>query len=115
MFGLSQAVGLLGQQPNPSKNSFLVHACEVAIQLQAAHVPSPNDEATRFELSCVAYIQGFADSAALTHGFCVKGVSVGRLATEYVAYMKQHPEMLDQHKALGLAASIKEGHPCPAK
>ena len=96
-------------------NSFLVHACQVTLQLQEAHAPAPNDEATRFELSCVAYIQGFADSAELTQGFCVKGVSVGTLAKEYLAYMKQHPELLDQHKALGLAASIREDHPCLAK
>jgi hypothetical protein len=78
-------------------------------------MPSPNDDATLFELSCVAYIQGFADAAALTQGLCVKGVNVGTLAREYVAYMKQHPERLDEHKALGLAASIRENHPCPAR
>ena len=74
-----------------------------------------NDEATRLEIACVTYIQGFADSAALTQGLCVKGVSIGALTKEYLTYMERHPQMLDQHKALGLAASIREAHPCSAK
>jgi hypothetical protein len=102
-------------QPNPAKNSFLVYACQATVRLQEAHAPAPNDEATRLEIACVTYIQGFADSAALTQGLCVKRVSIGTLTKEYLAYMERHPQMLDQHKALGLAASIKEAHPCSAK
>ena len=104
-----------GAQPNPTKNSFLVYACQTTVRLQESHVPSPNDEATRLQIACVTYVQGFADSAALTQGLCVKGVSIGALTKEYLAFMERHPEMLDQHKALGLAASIREAHPCAAK
>ena len=103
------------EQPNPAKNSFLVYACQATVQVQQAHAPAPNDEVMRLELTCLGYIQGFADSAALTQGLCVKGVSVGTLTNEYLAYMERHPEMLDQHKALGLAASIRDAHPCPVK
>jgi hypothetical protein len=108
---VSQVVG----QPNAAKNSFLVYACQATVRLQEAHAPAPNDEATRLEIACVTYIQGFADSAALTQGLCVKGVSIGALTKEYLSYMEHHPQMLDQHKALGLAASIRDAHPCPAK
>src|ERR1700722_13206013 len=104
LFPAPQAVG----KPNPAKNSFLVYACQATVRLQEAHAPAPNDEATRLEIACVTYIQGFTDSAALTQGLCVKGVSIGTLTKEYLAYMERHPQMLDQHKALGLAASIKE-------
>jgi len=102
-------------QPNPSMNRFLVYACQATVRLQEAHAAAPNDEATRLEIACVTYIQGFADSAALTQGLCVKGVSIGTLTKEYLGYMERHPQLLDQNKALGLAASIKEGHPCSAK
>src|ERR1700677_554229 len=102
-------------KPNPSRNSFLVYACQATVRLQEAHVAAPNDEATRLEIACVTYIQGFADSAALTQGLCVKGVSIGTLTKEYLGYMERHPQLLDQNKALGLAASIKEAHPCSAK
>src|SRR3984957_19181734 len=87
-------------QPNPSRNSFLVYACQATVRLKEAHAPAPNDEATRLEIACVTYIQGFTDSAALTQGLCVKGVSIGTLTKEYLAYMERHPQMLDQHKAL---------------
>ena len=102
-------------QPNPSRNSFLVYACHATVRLQEAHAPAPNDEATRLEIACVTYIQGFADSAALTQGLCVKGVSIGTLTKEYLVYMERHPQLLDQNKALGLAASIREAHPCSTK
>src|ERR1700679_1432205 len=105
----------VGGQPNPAKNSFLVYACQTTVRLQEAHAPAPNDESTRLEIACVTYIQGFADSAALTQGLCVKGVSIGALTKEYLGYMERHPQLLDQNKALGLAASIKEAHPCSAK
>ena len=111
LFSAPQTVG----QPNPAKNSFLVHACQATVQLQEVHAPAPNDEVMRLELTCLGYIQGFADSAALTQGLCIKGVSVGMLTKEYLAYMERHPQMLDQHRALGLAASIREAHPCPVK
>jgi Rap1a immunity proteins len=114
LLSLFQAPQALGQ-PNPAKNSFLIYACQATVRLQEAHAPAPNDEATRLEIACVTYIQGFADSAALTQGLCVKGVSIGTLTKEYLAYMKQHPELLDQNKALGLAASIRESHPCSAR
>jgi hypothetical protein len=104
-----------GAQPNPNKNAFLVYACQTTVRLQDSHIPSPNDETTRLQLACVTYIQGFADSAALTQGLCVKGVSVGMLTKGYLAFMERHPEMLEQHKALGLAASIREAHACPTK
>jgi hypothetical protein len=103
------------RQPDANKNSFLVHACEVTVPLKESNTPSPNDEVTRLEIACVTYIQGFVDSTAFTQGLCVKGVSVGTLTKEYLAYMKLHPQMLDQHKALGLAASIREAHPCSVK
>ena len=111
LFAAPQAAG----QPNPAKNSFLVYACQATVRLQEAHAPAPNDETTRLEIACLTYIQGFADSAALTQGLCVKGVSIRTLTQEYLAYMERHPQMLDQHKALGLATSIREAHPCPAK
>ena len=111
LFPAPQAV----EQPDPSKNSFLVYACQTTIRIQEAYATAPSDEAMRLELTCLGYIQGFADSAALTQGLCVKGVSVGTLTKEYLAYMERHPQMLNQHKALGLAASIREAHPCPAK
>jgi hypothetical protein len=104
-----------GRQPNPATNPFLIHACQVSVQLHETHTPAPNDEATRLDIACVSYIQGFADAAALTQGLCVKNVRIGTLTKEYLAYMERHPEMLGQQKALSLAASIRENHPCSAK
>ena len=104
-----------GGQANPASNPFLIHACQVSVQLHETHTPASNDEATRLDIACVSYIGGFADAAALTQGLCVKNVRIGTLTKEYLAYMNQHPELLGQHRAISLAASIRENHPCTAK
>jgi hypothetical protein len=104
-----------GRQAAAASNPFLIHACQISVQLHESHTPAPNEEATRFNIACVSYIQGFADSAALTKGLCVKNVSVGTLTKEYLAYMALHPELMGQDRAFSLAASIRENHPCPAK
>jgi hypothetical protein len=104
-----------GRQAAAASNPFLIHACQVSVQLHETRTPAPNEEATRFDIACVSYIQGFADAAALTQSLCVKNVKTGTLAKEYIAYMDQHPELLSQDRALSLAASVRENHPCPAK
>jgi hypothetical protein len=104
-----------GRQPAAASNPFLMHACQISVSLHETHTPAPNDEATRFDIACVSYIQGFADAAALTQGLCVKSVKTGTLAKEYLAYMDRHPELLSQDRAISLAASIRENHPCAAK
>jgi hypothetical protein len=103
------------RQPAAASSLFLTHACQISVQLHEARTPAPNEEAMRFDIACVSYIQGFADAAALTQGLCVKNVRVGTLAKEYIAYMERHPELLNQDRALSLAASVRENHPCSVK
>ena len=103
------------RQPAAASNPFLIRACQVSVQLHEARTPAPNEEAMRFDIACVSYIQGFADAAALTQTLCVKNVRTGTLAKEYLTYMERHPELLNQDRAFSLAASIKENHPCTAK
>ena len=85
---------------------------ELSIQLHETRTPAPNEEATRFDVACVSYIQGFADAAALTQGLCVKNARIETLTKEYLAYMDRHPELIGQDRALSLAASIRDNHPC---
>jgi hypothetical protein len=104
-----------GRTDPAASNPFLIHACQISVQLHETRTPAPNDETTRFDIACVSYIQGFRDAAALTQGLCVKGVRVGTLTKEYLAYMVLHPELISQDRALSLATSIRQNHPCTAK
>ena len=100
------------RQPAAASNTFLIRACQVSVRLHEARTPAQNEEAVRFDIARVSYIQGFADAAALTQTLCLKNVRTGTLAQEYLTYMKRHAEQLNQDRALSLAAFIRENHPC---
>lgn len=98
----------IGAQPDVStreylaSGAYLVHACEaVSVQRPSA------DESFRTAV-CLSYIEGFTDA---DHSDCA-AVSYEKMASVYVAYMKQHPEVMKMHKSVGLSIALGQAYPC---
>ncbi len=51
----------------------------------------------------------------MSHSICATGVSIGTMIKTYVAYMGNNTKFLDQHKAIGVLAALRDAYPCAAK
>jgi Rap1a immunity proteins len=101
-------------QPDMSKGAALYHACQTAIRVHDPPAAASADD-HYFAGTCDIYVSGFVDAGLLSHLFCPSGVSAGTMIKAYVAYIGKNPQLLDQHKAIGLAAALRDAYPCPVK
>ena len=62
--------------------------------------------------SCFEYVSGFLDGDNGAGGFCQSGHAIVFYIQSYVAYMDQHPDLLEKSKPTGLRAVMKEQFPC---
>jgi len=85
-----------------TSGSYLVHACE------AVPIDHPTAEESVRSIACLSYIEGFTDADKTE---CAS-VSYAQMASVYVAYMKQHPEVMKMPKSVGLSIALRQSYPC---
>ena len=83
-----------------SSGAYLVRSCEAVVRQH------PTAKESFSAAVCMAYIEGFTDA---DHAQCA-WVSYGTMASVYVAYMRQHPELMQMPKSVGLSISLRA---CP--
>ena len=90
-----------------SKGSFMFQACEAVAR------PHPSGPYLRESTYCLSYIEGFIDGRDTAgKGFCAGAASYGEIAGAYVAWMKNHPEMMNTDKRTGMWLALAASYPC---
>jgi hypothetical protein len=111
------ALAMLSPEIKPTqRGSDLFHSCKADVRFddQPSSVTSADlDEARR----CQAYIDGFLDGNERVSPavICADSATVGTIARVYVAFMEQHPILMDAPKGLGFYQALAEAYPCRAK
>jgi Rap1a immunity proteins len=115
------ALHLAAQQGTPAeinvldRGSTLYEDCQANIRVMDSSSASSTD--LQRATACTGYIDGFLDGAAL-HGenrLCVGGASYGTMSRIYVAYVQQHPKLLDGYKGVALQLALLDSYRCLIK
>ena len=108
VFSLLQSASTVSDS---NRGSRLYKDCQGAIQ-DSEGIAGADRIAGTF---CLGYIDGFTDGLVMAGDkiVCVSGASLVTLARVYVAYMAQHPKLMDAAKEQGLTGALIENYECP--
>lgn len=106
------------QQPSAQtdRGTTLLIECQAAIQLQEN--PAVRDEQTQaLAALCVGYIDGFTDAIIQDRNpdICFAHATPATIARVYVAYVQQHPKVLDSAKKEGLYLALQDAYSCNSR
>ncbi len=94
--------------------SALYSDCQVVIRI--SETGSADSSILMKAQHCVSYIDGFVNGLRMRPGLaCVADAQLPTLARVYVAYVDQHPKLLDGATWPALLLALEESYPCPVK
>ena len=108
MFLTLLALAGIGISTDVSAKEYVVSGAYLASACEAVPVQHPTANESLRSAVCLSYIEGFTDA---DHTEC-SAVSYQKMASVYVAYMKEHPEMMKMPKSVGLSIALRQTYPC---
>lgn len=92
--------------------AWLYHSCLALVRMMDS--PSGGSDPDKgLGNHCADYITGFMDASSFTHSICTGNATNGTIVRIYVAYMQDHPKLMDQMKAEGYWLAMKDAYSCP--
>jgi hypothetical protein len=96
-----------------STSAKLLEQCSVAV----AGMDGASGVSDSAAMGCLNYVAGFRDGIAIASqgesAICIPaGVTNGQLARVFAKWGHEHPELLHEHKALGLTRAVAAAFPC---
>jgi len=108
------ALALLQQSASASESgTSLSRDCQAHERIAANGTASGADY--YFGAHCVGYIDGFIDGILVispSPPICPVHASMGTMVKVYLAYVQQHPVLLDKPAYEGLFAALSDAYPC---
>ena len=97
-------------EPNRTSGTALYKSCLADIRTEDD--PKASDTDVIIAATCINYVEGFIDSGIINRRYCMNGVSLGTATRVYVAFLREHPKLMDMHKGAGLDAALRSAYGC---